>query len=397
MRETLLIVLVLVLITACGGTNKKEYPHVELISPSMRINTQWVRLLGEVSNRQHAQLPSVVFDNSVFLADSNGDVGWVDVNSGKIHWIARLQENLTAGPGVSEKFLAVANDNAEVVLLDKSTGQIKWRTEVASIVLSIPLIEANKVIVQTVTGKVIALNLETGAQVWMESREVPALTIRGTSSLVSVDDKIIAGFANGKVAAFDRKSGKTVWDTTLATASGRSDLERVVDVDGVFYVNNDIVFATAYQGRIAAISLDSGEIIWSRDMSSHTGVVSDGKNLFITDVEGNIWGLDAKTGATLWRQTKMAGRDVGAPAVTQQYVIVGDGSGLLHWLLKEDGKLSAQQDMNQVYENEIVLIDEEQLESRNAAITTIPVVVNEKVFVRDNAGGLSVFRVQPQS
>ncbi|MFV2056313.1 MAG: outer membrane protein assembly factor BamB [Thiohalomonadales bacterium] len=396
MQVKLLIALPIALLAACS--NVKEYPNMDLVEPSMRIATQWVSASGAWSNRQHSQLPAVVFDETLYIATSNGNIGSVDILNGKIKWVAHLQERLTAGPAVSDQFLVVSNDSAEVLLLDKSSGELKWRSPVASIVLSTPLIVENQVIIQTVTGKVVALNIETGVQNWLESREVPSLTIRGTSGLILVDDKIITGFANGKVAALDINSGKTIWDTALATARGRSDLERVIDVDGVFYVDNSIVFAAAYQGRVAALSLDNGDIIWSRDMSSYTGVVSDGKNLYITDAEGNVWSLDAKTGATLWRQTKMVGRDVGTPALIQSFVVVGDGSGLLHWLSKEDGKLSAQQDLNKVYIDETVLIDDdEQIEDRKPAVTTIPVVVDQNVIVRDNAGGLTAFRLIPQS
>lgn len=390
-----LILLIVITLSACGGINPKVYPSIDIVKPSIVVRTQWVAKVGEAAEDHYKQLPAVFVNDQIYVANKTG-IEVLDVNSGKRQWKIDVIEKFTAGPAVGQNFMVLANENAEVVAFNIESKREMWRTRVSSIVLANPLVVKDRVVVQTVNGKVVALDLKTGKQLWVESREEPALTLRGTGQPIVVGDNIVTGFSDGKVLAVELASGKNLWEASIAVPRGRSDLERVVDVDGVLYFDGNLIYAVAYQGRVAALSAQTGQIVWMREMSSYTGVIVNENQIFLSDAEGTVWSLDTKTGATIWSQNKLEGRDLSMPAVMGQTVIVGDGAGYLHWFAKEDGKLLAQQNLNEVYRNVHGLFGDEDISDRRPSVTTEPEVFNQQVYVRDNAGALSAFKVLPK-
>ena len=117
------------------------------------------------------------------------------------------------------------------------------------------------------------------------------LTLRGTSSPAVLRGGVIAGFANGKVAALTLANGFQIWETSISIPQGRSELERLVDVDANPVIVGDTVYVVSFQGKIAIIDLRSGNLGWSRDMSSYTGLGVDYSQVYVTDEDSNVWAL----------------------------------------------------------------------------------------------------------
>jgi outer membrane protein assembly factor BamB len=170
----------------------------------------------------------------------------------------------------------------------------------------------------------------------------------------------------------------------------------MVDIDGIFQVQNNVIYVTAYQGRIAAVSAVDGRAIWTRELSSYTGVSLDKQHVYTTDSDGYVWSLDIETGATLWRQDKLVGRDLTAPVLMGDTVVVSDRGGFVHWLSKEDGGFVARANVGEVYKRVMVDWGDEDMDERDIAVTTPPVVEKNALYVRDNAGALSAFKISPK-
>lgn len=387
----------LLLVTACGVPSKRVYPFLDLIKPKIDARVVWIANAGSIGETQHKQLPTVIVGDQLYLATFSGELASLTLADGKMTWHVDLKEYLTAGPTVAGDIMYLATNAAEVIAVQIPSAEILWRVPVTSEVLAPPVVAAEKLIIQTVDERIIALQRSDGKQIWVESREIPALTLRGTSTPVVVDDMVYSGFADGTLAALNLNNGKVVWETSIAAARGRTDLERVVDVDGLIFQGKDVLYACAYQGRVAAISRDNGQVIWMRDMSSYTGVVADDNQLYLSDADGKLWALDMRTGATLWRQDTLAGRDISAPAVLGDTVIVGDGDGYLHWLSISDGELLAQQKLNELYADAFLFWGDETTEGRQPTVSVDPVSHHKRLLLRDDAGALSVFSLLPKS
>ncbi|MCI0505222.1 MAG: outer membrane protein assembly factor BamB [Gammaproteobacteria bacterium] len=380
-------------ISACVNTGKKEYPKLEQVSARAAVVPLWVAKVGEKSERQHRQLSVAVTGERVYAASQAGKIMALRQSDGQVLWTNAIMDSISSGPVVDSNLLYVGTIDAHVFALNADSGDIVWQGDVSSEVLANPVISENLVFIQTIDGKLAALDKNTGEKIWTDAREVPALTLRGTSSPVIVNDKVIAGFANGKLVALQKATGKKLWESVVGLPGGRTDLQRMVDIDGLLQADNDEVYAVTYQGRIAAVSVENGRTIWTRDMSSYNGIVMDYTQLYITDVNGYVWALDRRSGATIWRQGALQDRDVSNPVIVNNALAVADGAGFVHWLAKEDGGFIARNDLMQIYNQAYHNWGDEDRQELDFGVSGALEAVNDRLYVRNNMGALSVFQV----
>lgn len=385
------------LLSACSVAEKKHYAVMPEINAKIDVQPVWVATAGERSIYAYRQLPIATDSATLYLANASGEVGALDIQSGKLLWLSDLQSKVSGGPGVGEGRVLITTKDAEVIALNQNDGMELWRSQLSAIALAKPVAAQDKIIVQTIDEKLYALNANDGKRIWVEGRDIPALTLRGTTTPLVTDNKVITGFADGHLIAFDIETGRTLWDALVAIPTGRTDLDRMVDIDGFFQHQNGLIYIASYHGRIAAVSEQDGAIVWNREMSSYSGVALDDNQLYVSDAEGFVWALDNKTGATLWRQEKLKDRDISTPVVMEQGVTVADGGGYVHWLSKEDGSFIARQDLKQLHYDVFVEFGEIDFAELDYGVSVKPEAVGTHLFVRNNNGDLAVFQVLPKS
>jgi outer membrane protein assembly factor BamB len=247
---------------------------------------------------------------------------------------------------------------------------------VTSEVISRPAISDQIVVVRTVDGHLTGLDAKDGSRRWVFDQSVPPLSLRGNSSPVIVGDVVYDGFDNGKIVAVRLADGNPLWSQTLSTGEGRTEVERLADVDGELVPLNGSLVAVGYRGQLAAIAADTGRPMWQRDVSSYGGVAAGSNALVLADVDGNVWAFDRETGASLWKQDQLKYRWLSTPAVVGKYVVVGDSEGFVHWLSLDEGKFAAR----------------ERLSKR--PIESAPVVVGDTVYVEDVKGHIGAYAVR---
>lgn len=400
MRLITAIFLMLVLV-ACGSAPKdfSSAKDLSAITTRLTVVPLWIKKTGEVPIFAHVQLPTVAEGNKLYIASVDGNISLLDVENGEIFWSVSLDDNLTSGLGVSESLIFVGSRNAEVVALDRNTGDLRWRVSVTSEVLATPLVSGNTLYVQSIDGKMTALETDTGKLIWSYSHDIPKLTLRGTATPILEGNQLIAGFANGELVSLNSKTGEVNWQAAITVPRGRTDLERLSDIDGLFQASNGSVYVTSYQGRVASVSITDGTIQWARKMSSYNGLAVTSSKIFIGDTEGHVWSLDARTGATLWRQDNLTGREISAPTVMNNAVVVADYDGYAHWLSVDDGQIVARKNLGEVWneshEPEYDIWSEEAESKVFPRLVTVPPYVNNNtLYVRDNTGVLAAFKVE---
>jgi outer membrane protein assembly factor BamB len=344
--------------------------------PSVRLHTLWQKDTGVGVDEQFVKLVPAVYGDVVVIADRKGMVRALDAGTGTGVWTRETGAPLSAGPGIGDGLVLVGTSDAEVIALDTRAGEIAWRAEVSSEVLSVPRIDRDVVVVQTVDGNVTALNAEDGSQRWIYDRSVPTLTLRGTSSPVLAGGLVLAGFASGKLAALGLDDGRVLWEASIAVPRGRSELERMVDLDADPVVMGNIVFVASYQGRVAAVDISSGRTVWSRDMSSYAGVAVDYSQLYVTDEHSEVWALDLANGGSLWKQDRLRARSLTAPEYYADYVALGDFEGYIHLLSRIDGRLAGRTRVD------------------SSGILAHPVAVGGILYVYSKDGTLAAYSVE---
>jgi outer membrane protein assembly factor BamB len=275
--------------------------------------------------------------------------------------------------------VVVGSSKGTVVALDGAGGRELWRTRMNSELLSAPAISEQVVVIRSVDGRLHGLDSHSGKELWSVEQQVPRLSLRGTATPIIAKEVAISGFDNGKVMAVSLHTGDTVWDTALASPHGRTELDRLVDIDSAVRIVGENVFATGFQGRTAMLALDSGQVWWAHDMSSYRGLAADADSLYVTQSDGIVVALRQRDGSELWRNQKLKLRRLSTPVLTSTAVGVADFQGYLHWLDKTTGELVARERV------------------AKERITNSPAAVGDTIVVLTDGGKMAAFRATPTS
>lgn len=369
----------MLLSSSCGifGDEDEELQPKELLKLTNTLNIKklWSTKVGGGAEFLLVGLRPATDGSNIYAASQDGNVIAVDAVSGKQRWKIKLKIELSAGPGVGEGAVAVASKNGNIILLDAKTGVETWRVFVGGETLAQPLIREGLVIAQSIDNRLRALSLFDGKQKWELEQSVPALTMRGASSPVMVGGNVIAGFDNGRLLAVDVESGDIEWDSMLSMPTGRSDLDRLADVDGsIAWVGQDI-YAAGYQGRVTSLAAESGQVLWAREISTQVGVSADWNSVYTTREDGELVAMSRNNGAEIWRNDDLLRRDPTLPMPFHTAVVVGDFEGYLHFFSSIDGTAVARMRLG------------------SKAISNYPLVVANTLYVQSDDGTLAAFTV----
>ncbi len=275
----------------------------------------------------------------VYAADYEGRIAGLRLADGEEVLEEAVDLPLSAGPVATADSLVLGTGEAQVLGLVRESGKQRWVSQVSSEVLARPAVADGIVVVHTNDGAVFALAEDSGKPLWSYGKAVSRLSLRGAAAPVIVDDTVLIGFANGRMAALRLGDGKLIWERQLAIPSGVSEMERVVDINAAPAVRSGMLYATAFHGGVIAASLVDGEVIWrNTDIVAGSTPAVTWRYVFVTDIEGNVWGLDETTGRAYWKQDAFFHRQVTAPVVYGDWLAVGDYKGYVHFLAQEDGR-----------------------------------------------------------
>jgi outer membrane protein assembly factor BamB len=369
--------LIVALLAACSSVPESDRPSpLPANTKEVAIRAAWSHQLGAWQDAPEGRLQPAMADGMVVFADGSNWLRAFDARSGKYRWELRTGIDISGGIAVAGDKLLLGTRYGEVIAYALKDGAVLWRSTLSSEVLTPPAVSGNVAVIRSGDGKLSALTLSDGKPLWSFERSVPTLSLRGTGSAVIAGDQVFAGFASGKLVALSLNDGNLLWEATVATPQGRSELERMVDVDADPLVIGDTVYAVAYQGRLVALSRDSGRVLWARDMSVYNNMTADDHALYLSDDKGAVWAIDRSSGAALWKQEKLHNRKVSAPVLFGDYVVVADYEGYLHWLSRDDGHLAGR-----------YYVDD-------AGVVSAPFPVKNLLYVEGLGGGVEALRAQ---
>jgi len=343
----------------------------------LEVDVLWKESVGDGADKKFLKLIPAVQSDRIYAADRNGKLQARSTTNGELVWETDSELAYSAGPSIGRDVLVMGCTSGEVAAYDIATGEQKWLTTVPSEAQAVPAISKGIVIIRTTDGKVIALREADGSRIWLSESSVPALSVRGAGTPLILDRTVIVGSANGKLQALQLSDGKNMWESTIAIPSGRSEIERLVDLDVDPVNRRGLVFISSFTAGTSAASEVDGEVVWRNpEISSYAGLNADYRYLYVTDTNSEVSQLDQRNGASLWKQKELHNRKLTAPVVYGNYVVVGDFEGYVHWLATSDGRQLGR------------------VQVSSSAIEANPVVVDTTVYIYAKDGTLAALKAR---
>lgn len=372
----LLTILLSVVIVACSDDDDVLPPSpLPDFEPQVQIEKLWDYEIDDGIEDNFLLLRPAITENAVYTVSYDGEVAKLERQEGDEIWEIDTDDRITGGVDAGYGVVLYGTAEGEAVALNDEDGSELWKTKLSGQVLAVPAVGPEHVIFQTYDGRLHALKRDSGEVSWVFDTTIPALTLRGESSPVQVGSIVLAGFANGKLVALDTKSGFVGWERTISEPQGRSELERLNDLDGRFWLSGNVVYAVNFQGNLVALEVRTGQPMWSKELSSFAGVSEFLDQVYVVDQDSNILALDRVNGAEVWNQKLLRGRTLTAPTPYDRYMVVGDFEGYLHWLSYRDGSFLAR-----------VKVDGD-------GLWAPPIVKDDIVYVQGNSGEIAAYKI----
>ena len=381
MRCWTVLAAALCLLAACSKNKNPEQPaKLAPIKTTLRVEHIWSASVSDRGAKLlRLGLGLAVEGNRVFASGHKGEVAAFDLGTGHRLWRTNTKLPLGGGPAARGNLVVVGATDGHVVALNAADGKQLWTVVINGSVISAPAISDNVVAVRSIDGKVRALSPTDGHELWESQQDVPSLSLRGASSPVIAGDLIICGFDNGKVLALNAGDGSQVWLATVSAPHGRTEIQRLADVDGPVYVADKDVYAVGYHGNVAMLALDSGQTWWSHKDSSYRGLAMDKDAVYMSTAEGQVVALNRGNGAVIWSQPALSYRGLTTVAVSDDAVITADFQGYVHFLDKHTGAFIAR------------------VRNGKLRISNPPIVEGNEVVVINDGGRISAYRLGPQT
>jgi outer membrane protein assembly factor BamB len=379
-RSKYSLLLLVLLASGCSifsADDELKPAKLQNIDVQVELTRQWKKGTPSNNNEFWANLEIGSDDSALYIADHSGSVVSLDVATGKQLWQIELDSSISGGVGYGGNKVLLGTIEGQVLALNAQDGELLWSAKVSSEVLSSPAADENIVVAQTIDNKIYALDASTGTELWQHDTGAPILSVRGNSSAVILNNMLIAAFDNGKLIAFNSENGSLKWETRLALPKGKTELERMIDIDGKPLVVGDIVYSVSYQGRLGALTRGTGRNLWLQDSSSHFSPAYNEGMLFVTEAkDDSISAFKAGNGVLSWKNDQLVHRELTGPASLSGNVAVADAEGYVHLISSVDGSFVGRKKID------------------GSGVSSPLLVVGESLIIQANNGSVGAYKIQ---
>jgi outer membrane protein assembly factor BamB len=330
-------------VTGCSSSSKKEeeLEPVELapIKAEVGMRLIWRKSIADGPGANYNRLELAKEGDRLFAASIDGRVKAMQTDNGKKLWEADVDGEISGGVGIAGENVVVGTTDGRLIALNMQDGSKLWQSKLSSEVVSTPTANNDIVVAHCIDGKVHAVSLTDGKPVWSFDGNMPVLTLRGASSAVFEADYVFVGLANGKLVGLDVQTGQVRWEGRVAIGQGKSEIERIVDIDAPPYISGNTIYVVSYQGRIMAFDMRSGRPVWSEKESSYQRLVEGFGNIYVSTAKGTVTAYSKDDGSIRWDMASLSHRQLTAPSVVSSFIAVADYEGYVHLLSQVDGHL----------------------------------------------------------
>lgn len=371
----IIILLTLVGVTGCEKAVKKHIPPLKPVQSDMAVINNWRYQVGGSNHKHSYNLTPVINGNSLYIPDIKGHITHLNFQNGKIEWKKRIADSISSPLARAGDILVAGTGNASVVAVNSLNGQPLWRHSVTNEVLATPLVFQNTVIVKTIDEMVYALDLQTGKEKWHYEHDKPEIVLRLSSAPVQYADMVLIGFADGKLVALSKQTGQVLWMKSIAQSSGFSPIEQMFDINSSPIVSDQVLYVASFHGKLSAINLNTGELLWNYDLSTYQDLLSDHDSLYVIDTDSRLWKFNKRNGQVLWKQDDFKHRELKYPMLFKQTIMLADDQGYVHFLSPSDGHVVGR------------------LKLDSNGVSTKPQIIGKQVIIYTNNGVITKYTI----
>jgi outer membrane protein assembly factor BamB len=358
------------LLLGCSSAPERPKPADLPPNPALLgVRLAWTAKLGEIAFPLDVQ----VNGTTISLASSDGTVAAMNAVTGADLWRTHVGAPLAAGVGSDGRFAAVVTRNNELVTLD--AGRELWRQSLGALVFTAPLVAGERVFVVAGDRTVMAFDAQSGRKLWTQQRSGEPLVLRQAGVMLAVGDTLVVGLS-GRLVGLNPLNGSIRWEAPIATPRGTNDVERLVDLVAHVSRAGDVVCVRAFQAAVGCVNAARGTVLWTQAASGSEGLHGDDRFVFGTEADGKIIAWRRSDGERAWVSESLRYRGLTTPLVVGRSVAIGDGTGLVHLLSREDGSLLTR------------------VATDGAPVVAAPVLAGNTLVVVTRRGG--VFGFQPE-
>jgi len=338
------LVIFVVFFAACSSNKDKdeETRVAKLVDfeRTVKMKRVWSVGTGSGKGRKYLRLLPAIADQRIFAVNPKGEVFAFDLDSGKRQWKVRTQHKISGGVAAASNIVTFGTFDGEVVALDASNGEQLLQSKASSEILAAPATDGSIVVVQTIDARIFAYDAKTGEQRWNYDHLTPVLSLRGNSAPVITSTQVICAFDNGQIVSFSALDGARLWEARVSQPKGRTDLERIVDIDGTPFVDGGLIYAASYRGSVIALGRAQGNPIWKNTVSTFQPLTAAGGKVFVSTDRARVMAYNSANGDVLWQNEQLLNRELTAPAAIGDYLAVIDKDDYLHLLSQSDGSFA---------------------------------------------------------
>lgn len=358
-----------------SGSDSEDEP-AELVEfmPSLEVRELWSTNAGKGISRSRQNFRPFYSNGEIWVGDEDGRISVVDADNGTILRRFETDLELSAGPSVYDSRVLVGTFNGTVVALSRETGNRLWTAELSSEVLSYPAVHDGIVIARSIDGRTFGFDAADGRREWIHDKSVPLLTLRGQGDPLTRAGQVFIGHDNGEITGLRVSDGRVLWDQRVSEAEGRTELDRIADIDGPMAIVGTDLYVATYHGRLASMAIESGRLLWVRDIASSSGLSLQRTDIALSDSDDSVFVIDRRNGSTIWSDDRLVRRELTRPVFYGSYVVVADAQGYLHWYDRDSGEFAAR------------------VRATRSSPSAAPVVIGDTLYLLDVDGTLSAWR-----
>ncbi len=386
-RFPALCLLALMGLLGCSKDDALKPSPLPAFSRAVDVDRLWSADTGMGTDEQHYALIPAVDGRAIYAADIDGRLQARKRENGHRLWTINTGLPFSAGPVVAYNQVFLGTRKGEVLCFSAEDGELLWRAQLGGEVLALPAVNGDAVVVKSADGHVTLLDRVGGASRWVYDSGNTTLSLRISSRPMLLPDSVLIGTPAGEMLALNRASGQLLWQRRVAEPAGKSELDRLVDIAGDFVQSDGRLYVGTYQGRMAAMDLQSGQFVWQQPLSTFQPVADANGMAFAVDADSRVLAMRNDDGVVLWRNELLLGRRLTGVATLAHWLLIGDLDGWIHVINQSDGVVVGRHHMDGLA----------RVWRAAHPLFATPVVDDDTVFALDSVGRLTAFRVVPRN